>query len=205
MFRDAVSAHFLRLQQTLWQMRCMPPVWSTIPSPSASSTTAYSVGSLKRPTLVRKSRWQLSRSTTSRNRLSVSTSPLPVNSSRSARSHSLLAGKSTILVRSDEGELRSCLYHSLVGVVLLNWIDPALMLSFYSIACCTFALGTAYGPGKAGVGCLFALFFFESICYPVCCVLRTIDRCHVTHLRILKRALGDLHPRDKEFGQTYQA
>ena len=30
-----------------------------------------------------------------------------------------------------------------------------------------FALGVAYGPGDAGVGCMFALFFFESICYPV--------------------------------------
>ena len=54
-----------------------------------------------------------------------------------------------------------------VGVVLLKWIDPALMLSFYSIACSAFSLGVAYGPGKSGVGCLFALFFFESICYPV--------------------------------------
>ena len=42
------------------------------------------------------------------------------------------------------------------------------MLSIHSIACMAFALGVAYGPGDAGVGCMFALFFFESICYPVC-------------------------------------
>ena len=41
------------------------------------------------------------------------------------------------------------------------------MLSIHSVACMAFALGVAYGPGDAGVGCMFALFFFESICYPV--------------------------------------
>ena len=56
---------------------------------------------------------------------------------------------------------------SFVGVVLLKWVDPALLLSFYAIACSAFALGVTYGPGKSGVGCMFALFFFESICYPV--------------------------------------
>lgn len=62
-------------------------------------------------------------------------------------------------------------------MVLLNWIDPALLLSVYSVACMTFSLGTTFGPGKSGVGCLFTLFFFESICYPVCrppTVLRVI-------------------------------
>ncbi|TFK93733.1 MFS general substrate transporter [Polyporus arcularius HHB13444] len=60
-----------------------------------------------------------------------------------------------------------------VGVVLLKWIDPALLLSVYAIACCVFALGVTYGPGAAGVGCMFALFFFESICYPVIFTLGT--------------------------------
>ncbi|KAI0328623.1 MFS general substrate transporter [Cubamyces sp. BRFM 1775] len=60
-----------------------------------------------------------------------------------------------------------------VGVVLLNWVDPALLLSFYAIACCAFSLGVTYGPGLSGVGCLFALFFFESICYPVIFTLGT--------------------------------
>ncbi|CDO70598.1 hypothetical protein BN946_scf184656.g13 [Trametes cinnabarina] len=60
-----------------------------------------------------------------------------------------------------------------VGVVLLNWVDPALLLSIYAIACCTFSLGVTFGPGLSGVGCLFALFFFESICYPVIFTLGT--------------------------------
>ncbi|KAI9062939.1 MFS general substrate transporter [Trametes sanguinea] len=60
-----------------------------------------------------------------------------------------------------------------VGVVLLNWVDPALMLSFYALACCAFSLGVTFGPGLSGVGCLFALFFFESICYPVIFTLGT--------------------------------
>ncbi len=50
---------------------------------------------------------------------------------------------------------------------MLNWFDPALLLSIYALGCCAFSLGVSYAPGKAGVGCLFALFFFESICYPV--------------------------------------
>ena len=47
------------------------------------------------------------------------------------------------------------------------------MLTIYSIACMCFSLGVTYGPGKSGVGCLFALFFFESICYPVIFTLAT--------------------------------
>ena len=54
-----------------------------------------------------------------------------------------------------------------VGVVLLNFTDPALLLSIYSVACMAFSLGVTFAAGKSGVGCLFALFFFESICYPV--------------------------------------
>ncbi|OSX66289.1 hypothetical protein POSPLADRAFT_1064677 [Postia placenta MAD-698-R-SB12] len=60
-----------------------------------------------------------------------------------------------------------------VGVAILNFIDPALMLSIYGVACAAFALATAYAPGKGGVGCLFGLFFFESICYPVIFTLAT--------------------------------
>ena len=62
---------------------------------------------------------------------------------------------------------------SFVGVGLLNYVDPALLLSLYGIACCTFSLGAAFAPGRAGVGCLFTLFFFESICYPVIFTLGT--------------------------------
>ncbi|TCD71567.1 hypothetical protein EIP91_007314 [Steccherinum ochraceum] len=60
-----------------------------------------------------------------------------------------------------------------VGVGLLNFIDPALLLSIYAIACSTFSLAVALSSGKAGIGCLFALFFFESICYPVIFTLGT--------------------------------
>ena len=55
----------------------------------------------------------------------------------------------------------------------MNFVDPALMLTVYGIGCSTFALATSLAPGKAGIGCLFALFFFESICYPVIFTLGT--------------------------------
>ncbi|KZT72100.1 MFS general substrate transporter [Daedalea quercina L-15889] len=60
-----------------------------------------------------------------------------------------------------------------VGVVLLNWIDPALMLSIYGVMCSLFAVLTAVVPGVGGAVCLFILFFFESICYPVVFTLAT--------------------------------
>jgi fucose permease len=53
-----------------------------------------------------------------------------------------------------------------VGVVILRYIDPALVLSFYSLACTVFCLCISQLSGWSGVGCLFCLFFFESICYP---------------------------------------
>ncbi|KAH9935514.1 MFS general substrate transporter [Fomitopsis serialis] len=51
-----------------------------------------------------------------------------------------------------------------VGVVLLNFIDPALLLAIY---------GVIFVPGIGGAVCLFILFFFESICYPVIFTLAT--------------------------------
>ncbi|KAF9528541.1 MFS general substrate transporter [Crepidotus variabilis] len=60
-----------------------------------------------------------------------------------------------------------------VGVLILNFVDPALLLTIYGFACCTFTLGVALATGKAGVGCLFGLFFFESICYPCIFTLGT--------------------------------
>jgi FHS family L-fucose permease-like MFS transporter len=60
-----------------------------------------------------------------------------------------------------------------VGVLILNYVDPALLLSFYGVACCVFSLGVALATGNAGIGCLFALFFFESICYPCIFTLGT--------------------------------
>ena len=52
-------------------------------------------------------------------------------------------------------------------MVILNFVDPALVLSFYAICCSVFCLGVALVTDRSGIGCLFALFFFESICYPV--------------------------------------
>jgi len=60
-----------------------------------------------------------------------------------------------------------------VGVVILNFIDPALLLSAYAFACCLFTLLVSLVPGRAGVGFLFCLFFFESICYPCIFTLGT--------------------------------
>ncbi|KAF8893856.1 MFS general substrate transporter [Infundibulicybe gibba] len=60
-----------------------------------------------------------------------------------------------------------------VGVVILNFIDPALLLSFYALCCSIFCLCVSQVGGRAGVGCLFALFFFESICYPCIFTLGT--------------------------------
>ncbi|KAI0790771.1 MFS general substrate transporter [Abortiporus biennis] len=60
-----------------------------------------------------------------------------------------------------------------IGVGLLNFIDPALLLTVYGIACSAFSMAVAFSPGVAGIGCLFSLFFFESICYPVIFTLGT--------------------------------
>ncbi|EPQ57691.1 hypothetical protein GLOTRDRAFT_39181, partial [Gloeophyllum trabeum ATCC 11539] len=53
-----------------------------------------------------------------------------------------------------------------VGVAILNFIDPALLLSFYGLCCAAFSIGVSQAHGYGGVACLFCLFFFESICYP---------------------------------------
>ncbi|KAG1751642.1 major facilitator superfamily domain-containing protein [Suillus paluster] len=53
-----------------------------------------------------------------------------------------------------------------IGVAILNFIDPALLLAFYGFCCSLFCLLVSQLPGYGAVGCLFCLFFFESICYP---------------------------------------
>ncbi|PPQ98429.1 hypothetical protein CVT24_004108 [Panaeolus cyanescens] len=60
-----------------------------------------------------------------------------------------------------------------VSVLVLNFVDPAFLLSVYAIACSAFSIAIAFAPGNAGIGCLFALFFFESICYPCIFTLGT--------------------------------
>jgi FHS family L-fucose permease-like MFS transporter len=64
-----------------------------------------------------------------------------------------------------------------VGVGMLRVFDPALVLSFYGIACSVLAFATAWASGYGGVVTLFLLFFFESICYPVSGPLRTRNLC----------------------------
>jgi len=60
-----------------------------------------------------------------------------------------------------------------VGVVILNWVDPALLLSFFAFMCSVSALCVALLDGWTGVGFLYVLFFFESICYPCIFTLGT--------------------------------
>lgn len=54
-----------------------------------------------------------------------------------------------------------------IGAALLRFVDTAFLLSMYGFACMTCCLGVALGKGSRGVACLYMLFFFESICYPV--------------------------------------
>ncbi|KAA1475147.1 MFS general substrate transporter [Dentipellis sp. KUC8613] len=60
-----------------------------------------------------------------------------------------------------------------VGVLILRFVDPALLLTIYGFMCCTFSLAVALATGDAGIGCLYCLFFFESICYPCIFTLGT--------------------------------
>ncbi|TFK54308.1 MFS general substrate transporter [Heliocybe sulcata] len=53
-----------------------------------------------------------------------------------------------------------------VGVAILNFIDPALLLSLYGMCCIAFSIAVSQANAWGGVACLFCLFFFESICYP---------------------------------------
>lgn len=60
-----------------------------------------------------------------------------------------------------------------VSVMILQYIDPALMLTIHAVACSVFCLLTAELKGTAGVVCLFFLFYFESLSYPVIFTLGT--------------------------------
>ena len=77
-------------------------------------------------------------------------------------------GRYALSVEESDPYISKIFFCRFVGVLILNYVDPALLLSFYGVACCVFSLGVALATGKAGIGCLFALFFFESICYPAC-------------------------------------
>ncbi|KAG6375437.1 major facilitator superfamily domain-containing protein [Boletus reticuloceps] len=60
-----------------------------------------------------------------------------------------------------------------VGVVILNFVDPALLLAIYGFCCTLFCLLVSQLPRYGGIGCMFGLFFFESICYPCIFTLGT--------------------------------
>lgn len=54
-----------------------------------------------------------------------------------------------------------------IGVVILKWIDPALLLTIYAACCTSFCVAVSQTSAVTGIVCLYFLFFFESICYPV--------------------------------------
>ena len=54
-----------------------------------------------------------------------------------------------------------------IGAALLRFVDTAFLLSMYGFACMVCCLGVELGVGRGGIACLYMLFFFESICYPV--------------------------------------
>ncbi|KAI5118839.1 hypothetical protein M0805_006159 [Coniferiporia weirii] len=60
-----------------------------------------------------------------------------------------------------------------VGVGILQFIDPALLLTFFAAMCFIACTCVSQLPGWSGVGFLYVLFFFESICYPTIFTLGT--------------------------------
>ena len=60
-----------------------------------------------------------------------------------------------------------------VGALLLNYVDPALVLAFFGCCCSIFSILVSQLPKYGGIVCLFFLFFFESICYPCIFTLGT--------------------------------
>ncbi|THH07824.1 hypothetical protein EW145_g3114 [Phellinidium pouzarii] len=53
-----------------------------------------------------------------------------------------------------------------IGVIILQYIDPALMLTFFAAMCFISCTCVSQLSAWTGVGFLYVLFFFESICYP---------------------------------------
>lgn len=60
-----------------------------------------------------------------------------------------------------------------IGVVILRFIDPALLLSLYALGCSISCLCVALVQGTGGIVFLYILFYFESICYPCIFTLGT--------------------------------
>ncbi|RSH94902.1 hypothetical protein EHS25_004708 [Saitozyma podzolica] len=61
------------------------------------------------------------------------------------------------------------------GVVYLKWLDPAFSLFLNGIGLCLFSILTSTIKGHGGIACLFLIFWFESICYPVIFSIATAD------------------------------
>nr|ODO03910.1 L-fucose transporter [Cryptococcus depauperatus CBS 7855] len=62
-----------------------------------------------------------------------------------------------------------------LGVLYLKWIDPSFALFINGLGICLFTILTATVSGKGGIACLFLIFFFESVCYPVIFSVATAD------------------------------
>ncbi|WVQ81340.1 hypothetical protein IAT38_003463 [Cryptococcus sp. DSM 104549] len=62
-----------------------------------------------------------------------------------------------------------------LGVIYLHYVDPAFALFINGIGLCVFSILTSTIRGRGGIGCLFMIFFFESICYPVIFSIATAD------------------------------
>ncbi|KAL1408797.1 hypothetical protein Q8F55_005611 [Vanrija albida] len=54
-----------------------------------------------------------------------------------------------------------------IGVAYLRYVDPAFSLAVNGVGLVIFSILTSVLHGKAGIGCLFIIFLFESTCYPV--------------------------------------
>jgi len=72
-----------------------------------------------------------------------------------------------------------------VSVGILQYIDPALLLTIHAAMCVAFSIAASQAAGWAGVGCLFVLFYFESISY---CVIFTLGTKNLG--RYTKRGSG---------------
>lgn len=58
-------------------------------------------------------------------------------------------------------------------VPVLMFIDPALVLFVHGVMCLVFSAMTANIASTGGIVCLFIVFFFEGVCYPIIFTLAT--------------------------------
>ncbi|KAL7420655.1 hypothetical protein Q5752_004606 [Cryptotrichosporon argae] len=61
------------------------------------------------------------------------------------------------------------------GVFYLRWIDPSFALFASGVFLCIFSILTSTVNGYGGIVCLYFVFFFENICYPVIFSVATAD------------------------------